>query len=58
MRRYLALAVGRLSNPPTDAVRVLVDGLDDPDTDTKISVIWALASLGDASVTGGDRDHV
>ena len=51
VRRYLALAVGRLSNPPTDAVRVLVDGLDDPDTDTKISVIWALASLGDASVT-------
>lgn len=51
VRRYLALAVGRLSNPPTDAVRVLVDGLDDPETDTKISVIWALASLGDASVT-------
>ena len=51
VRRYLALAVGRLSNPPTDAVRVLVEGLDDPDTDTMISVIWALASLGDASVT-------
>ena len=51
VRRYLALAVGRLSNPPTDAVRVLVAGLDDPETDTKISVIWALASLGDASVT-------
>jgi hypothetical protein len=51
VRRYLALAVGRLANPPADATQVLVDGLDDPDTDTKISVIWALASLGDASVT-------
>ena len=51
VRRYLALAVGRLSNPPADATRVLVEGLDDPDTDTKISVIWALASLGDPSVT-------
>ena len=51
VRRYLALAVGRLANPPADATQVLVGGLDDPDTDTKISVIWALASLGDASVT-------
>ena len=51
VRRYLALAVGRLSNPPADATHVLVEGLDDPDTDTKISVIWALASLGDPSVT-------
>ena len=51
VRRYLALAVGRLSNPPADATRVLVEGLADPDTDTKISVIWALASLGDPSVT-------
>ena len=30
VRRYLALAVGRLSNPPTDAVRVLADGLGRP----------------------------
>ena len=51
VRWYLALAVGRLSNPPADATRVVVEGLDDPDTDTKISVIWALASLGDPSVT-------
>ena len=46
VRRYLALAVGRLSNPPPAAVPALVRGLEDPDTDTKISVIWALASLG------------
>ena len=52
VRRYLALAVGRLGNPPSEAVPALVSGLDDSDTDTKISVIWALASLGAQSVRG------
>lgn len=51
VRRYLALAVGRLTDPPPDALSALLGGLADPDTDTKISVIWALASLGDPSVT-------
>ena len=51
VRRYLALAVGRLTDPPADALPALLGGLADPDTDTKISVIWALASLGDSSVT-------
>ena len=50
VRRYLALAIGRLSSPPPDAIDGLVDGLNDPDTETTISVIWALASLGDPSV--------
>jgi len=50
VRRYLALAVGRLTNPPTGTVPALLGGLNDSDTDTKISVIWALASLGDPSV--------
>ena len=52
VRRYLALAVGRLASPPPETVPALVSGLDDPDSDTKINVIWALASLGDPSVRG------
>ena len=54
VRRYLALAVGRLDNPPVDAVDALVDGLDDPNPETTISVIWALAALEDPSV----RDEI
>ena len=49
VRRYLALAIGRLAAPPTAAVGELTAALDDPDTETRISVIWALASLGDES---------
>ena len=49
VRRYLALAVGRLNNPPATAVGELLASLEDPDTETRISVIWALAALGDAS---------
>jgi HEAT repeat protein len=52
VRRYLALAVGRLRNVPPGAVDELVAGLDDPDAETRISIIWALASIGDASVIG------
>ena len=47
VRRYLALAIGRLNAPPPDAVPRLVDALDDPDSETRISVVWALAELGD-----------
>ena len=50
VRRYLAMAVGQLSQPPEDAGASLVDALDDPETETRISVIWALGSLGDSSV--------
>ena len=49
VRRYLALAIGRLAVPPAEAVGELTTALDDPDTETRISVIWALASLGDES---------
>ena len=52
VRQYLALAVGRLRNVPPGAVDELVAGLDDADTETRISVIWALASIGDAGVVG------
>ena len=50
VRRYLALAIGRLTSPPPDAVDRLVEALDDPDTETLISVIWALGSLGEEAV--------
>ena len=50
VRRYLAMAVGQLTQPPEDAGASLVDALDDPETETRISVIWALGSLGDSSV--------
>lgn len=49
VRRYLALAIGRLASPPSEAVDELTAALGDPDTETRISVIWALAALGDES---------
>ena len=50
VRRYLALAVGRLRTRPPGAVEALVGALDDPDSETRISVIWALAASGDPAV--------
>ena len=51
VRRYLALALGRLDPPlPEDAIVDLTHALDDPDSQTRISVIWALGSSGDPAV--------
>ena len=51
VRRYLALAIGRLDPPlPTEAIANLTKALADPDSETRISVIWALGSSGDAAV--------
>lgn len=51
VRRYLALAIGRLDPPlPADAIAGLTHALEDPDGETRISVIWALGSSGDAAV--------
>ena len=51
VRRYLALAIGRLDPPlSADAVAALTQALEDPDSETRISVIWALGSSGDAAV--------
>jgi HEAT repeat protein len=51
VRRYLALAIGRLDPPlPADAVTELTHALDDPDGETRISVIWALGYSGDPAV--------
>lgn len=51
VRQYLALTLGRLTPPlPADARQLLVEALSDPDSQTRISAIWALGSTGDASV--------
>jgi HEAT repeat protein len=51
VRRYLALAIGRLDPPlPPDALADLTHALDDPDSQTRISIIWALGSSGDEAV--------
>lgn len=51
VRRYLALAIGRLDPPmPPDAVAALTRTLDDRDSEAQISAIWALGSSGDPSV--------
>lgn len=51
VRRYLALAIGRLDPPlPAAAIADLTSALDDPDSETRISVIWALGSSGDPAV--------
>lgn len=51
VRRYLALAIGRLDPPlPPEAVADLTGALGDPDSETRISVIWALGSSGDPAV--------
>ncbi len=51
VRRYLALAIGRLDPPlPSDAVSELTTALGDPDSETRITAIWALGSSGDPAV--------
>ena len=50
VRRYLALALGRLEAPaPPRVAELLTEALDEADSDTRISAIWALGSLKDAS---------
>jgi HEAT repeat protein len=51
VRQYLALALGRLQPPiPPDARQLLIEALNDKDSQTRISAIWALGSTGDATV--------
>jgi HEAT repeat protein len=51
VRRYLALAIGRLDPPfPARAISDLTDALGDADSEVRISAIWALGSSGDESV--------
>ena len=54
VRRYLALAIGRLDPPlPPKAIADLTAALDDADSESRISAIWALGSSGDSSVVPG-----
>jgi HEAT repeat protein len=51
VRRYLALAIGRLDPPlPEQAIGDLTAALEDPDSEARITAIWALGSSGDVSV--------
>jgi hypothetical protein len=51
VKRYLALAIGRLDPPlPPKAIEDLTTALDSSDGDTRISAIWALGSSGDGAV--------
>ena len=51
VRQYLALTLGRLTPPlPADTRQLLVEALNDKDSQTRISAIWALGSTGEASV--------
>jgi len=51
VKRYLALAIGRLDPPlPPKAIEDLTGALESADSDTRISAIWALGSSGDATV--------
>jgi HEAT repeats len=52
VRQYLALTLGRLTPPlPADTKQLLVDALNDADSQTRISAIWALGSTGETSVS-------
>jgi hypothetical protein len=51
VKRYLALAIGRLDPPlPPKAIEGLTRALDSSDGHTRISAIWALGSSGDVEV--------
>jgi HEAT repeat protein len=50
VRRYLALALGRIDAPaPPRAIALLTEALDDSDVESRISALWALGSLHEAS---------
>jgi HEAT repeat protein len=52
VRQYLALTLGRLTPPLTPETRqLLVDALNDEDSQTRISALWALGSTGETSVS-------
>jgi len=51
VRQYLALAIGQMDPPlPERAVADLTAALDDPDSEARISAIWALGSSGDPAM--------
>ncbi len=50
VRQYLALTLGRLT-PPLDAEtrRLLIEALNDPDSQTRINALWALGATRDVA---------
>ena len=53
VRQYLALTLGRLTPPiPAEARQLLIDALNDQDSQTRISAIWALGLTGDSTAAG------
>src|SRR5262245_58237645 len=51
VRQYLALTLGRLTPPiPAEARQLLIEALDDKESQTRISAIWALGNTGDVTV--------
>jgi HEAT repeat protein len=53
VRQYLALTLGRLTPPiPAEARQLLIEALNDQDSQTRISAIWALGLTGDATAAG------
>jgi HEAT repeat protein len=51
VRQYLALTLGRLTPPiPAEARQLLIEALNDKDSHTRISAIYALGLTGDATV--------
>jgi HEAT repeat protein len=50
VRQYLALTLGRLTPPiPDEARQLLIEALNDPESQTRISAIYALGLTGDAT---------
>jgi HEAT repeat protein len=50
VRQYLALTLGRLTPPiPAEARQLLIEALNDPESQTRISAIYALGLTGDAT---------
>jgi HEAT repeat protein len=50
VRQYLALTLGRLTPPlGAETRRLLIDALSDPDSQTRINVLWALGATGDVA---------
>ena len=53
LRRYLALAIGRLQDPPSGTVTALLTAAREPDVDVAIGAIWALGSGEDPTAVAG-----
>jgi hypothetical protein len=47
VRRYLALAIGRMTPAPAGAAGTLVKALPAADDETRIALVWALGATGD-----------